>query len=39
MVYRDKKMDGQKVSFILSRGIGKHEIVQLSPKELLKLLK
>jgi len=39
MVYRDKKMDGQKVSFILSRGIGKHEIVKLTPKELQRLLK
>jgi 3-dehydroquinate synthetase len=39
MVYRDKKMDGQEVSFILSRGIGKYEIVKLNPKELKKLLK
>lgn len=39
MVYRDKKMDGQKVTFILSRGMGKHEMVQLSPDELKKLLK
>lgn len=39
MVYRDKKMDGEQVSFILSRGMGKHEIVKLTPKELMKLLR
>lgn len=39
MVYRDKKMDGQTVNFILSRGIGKHEIVKLTPEEMGKLLR
>ena len=39
MVYKDKKMVGDEVGFIISKGIGKHEIVQLDPKELKKLLK
>lgn len=39
MVYRDKKMVGQKVNFIISKGIGKHEIIKLTPQELKKLLK
>ena len=39
MVYKDKKMEGQEVSFILSVGIGKNEIVKLKPAELKKLLK
>ncbi len=39
MVYRDKKMEGEEVSFILSTGIGKHEIVKLTPKKLMRLLK
>ncbi len=39
MVHKDKKMEGEQVSFILSRGLGKHEIVKLTPKELMKLLK
>ena len=38
MVYRDKKMEGQEVSFILSRGLGKHEIVKLTPERVKKLL-
>lgn len=38
MVYKDKKMDGQKVTFILSPEMGKHEMVKLSPEELKKLL-
>lgn len=39
MVYKDKKMEGEKVSFILSRGLGKHEIVKMTPKKLMQLLK
>ena len=39
MVYRDKKMSGEHVSFILSTGMGKHEIIKLTPKEMMKLLK
>lgn len=39
MVNRDKKMDGQKVTFILSPKMGQHEMVELEPKELVKLLK
>ena len=39
MVYKDKKMEGEKVSFILSRGLGKHEVVKLTPEKLMKLLK
>lgn len=39
MVYKDKKMEGDKVSFILSKGLGKHQIVKLKPEELMKLLK
>lgn len=39
MVYRDKKMDGQKVTFILSLGMGQHKIVKLTPDELMKMLK
>lgn len=39
MVYRDKKMEGQEVAFVLSRGAGKNEIIKLKPAELKKLLK
>lgn len=39
MVYRDKKMNRDQVNFILSKGLGKHEIVKLTPNELKKLLK
>lgn len=39
MVHKDKKMEGEKVSFIISTEFGKHEIIQLKPEELKKLLK
>jgi 3-dehydroquinate synthase len=38
MVYKDKKMEGKEVNFILSRGMGKYEIVKITPTELKKLL-
>jgi len=39
MVYRDKKMMGDKVNFIISKGMGKNEIIQLKPEKLKELLK
>lgn len=39
MVNRDKKMEGQKVTFILSPKMGKHEMVKLAPDELGELLR
>ncbi len=39
MVYRDKKMEGQEVTFILSTAIGEHEMVKLDPEKLITLLK
>lgn len=38
MVRKDKKMEAEKVSFILSCDMGKHEIVKLTLKELMQLL-
>ena len=39
LVYRDKKMSGDYVSFILSTGMGQYDIVKLKPKEIMKLLR
>lgn len=39
MVYKDKKMEGQKVTFILSPKMGQYEMVKLTPEELKKLLR
>lgn len=39
MIYKDKKMDSGKVTFILSPKMGKYEMVQWTPEELKKLLK
>ncbi|MFH0838178.1 MAG: 3-dehydroquinate synthase [Patescibacteria group bacterium] len=39
MIYKDKKMEGQKVTFILSTKMGQHEMVKLAPDELRELLR
>jgi len=39
MVNRDKKMEGEKVTFILSPKMGQYEMVKLTPNELMKYLK
>jgi 3-dehydroquinate synthetase len=38
MVDRDKKMEGQKVTFVLSTKMGQHEMVKLAPEALFDML-
>lgn len=38
MIRKDKKMEGGKINFIISKGMGKHEIVKLSAEELTALI-
>ncbi len=39
MIYKDKKMVGDEVDFVISKGLGKFEIIRLKPEKLKKLLK